>query len=103
MAASILVLYNTPADPAAFDRHYAETHIPLAKRIPGLRSFTVSQGPIATPEGAAPYHLIITLTFDSMAAIREAFGSPEGAAATGDLANFAQAGATILMFESRDV
>ena len=29
-----LVLYDTPADPEAFDRHYREIHIPLAKQLP---------------------------------------------------------------------
>ena len=28
--AQILVLYNTPADTAAFDAYYHSTHIPLA-------------------------------------------------------------------------
>ena len=32
--AEVVVLYKTPKDPAAFDKHYAETHIPLAKKIP---------------------------------------------------------------------
>src|ERR1035438_5248185 len=35
--AQVLVLYNTPAEPAAFDRYYHEKHIPLARKIPGLR------------------------------------------------------------------
>ena len=43
--AEIVVMYKTPKDPAAFDKHYAETHIPLAKKMPGLRKFQVSQGP----------------------------------------------------------
>jgi len=55
-----------------------------------------------TPQGPAPYHLVATLSFDSMAAIQEAFATVHGTAATGDLANFAQAGVTILMYESRD-
>jgi uncharacterized protein (TIGR02118 family) len=74
----------------------------LAKRIPGLRSFTINRGPIAAPHGPAPYHLVATLTFDSLAAIQQEFGTPEGRAATGDLPNFAQAGATILMYENCD-
>ncbi len=102
MAAQVVVLYNTPTDTDAFDRHYAETHIPLAKTMPGLRSFTVSQAPIATPQGPAPYHLVATLTFDSLVAIQAAFGSAEGTATAADLGNFAQAGVTILMYESRD-
>ena len=32
-----LILYNKPDDVRAFERHYNETHIPLAKKMPGLR------------------------------------------------------------------
>jgi uncharacterized protein (TIGR02118 family) len=102
MAAQLVVLYNTPADAAAFDRYYAETHTPLVKKIPGLRSLTVSNGPVTTRQGPSPYHLIATLAFDSMEAMQAALGSPEGQAAGGDLRNFAQAGATILMYETRE-
>ncbi len=102
MAAQVVVLYNTPTDAGAFDRHYAGTHTPLAKTMPGLRSFTVSQGQIATPQGPAPYHLVATLTFDSLADVQAAFGSAAGAATAADLGNFAQAGVTLLMYESGD-
>jgi uncharacterized protein (TIGR02118 family) len=30
--AEVVVTYKTPKDPAAFDKYYAETHIPLAKK-----------------------------------------------------------------------
>jgi uncharacterized protein (TIGR02118 family) len=36
--AQMLAIYNTPKDPEAFDRHYFETHVPLAKRFPGSES-----------------------------------------------------------------
>jgi uncharacterized protein (TIGR02118 family) len=35
--ATLVVLYNKPADTAAFDAHYFGKHVPLAKTIPGLR------------------------------------------------------------------
>jgi uncharacterized protein (TIGR02118 family) len=101
--ATITVLYSKPADPAAFDNYYFSRHVPLAKKIPGLRRYEVSEGPVATPEGPSPYHLIAVLTFDSMAAIGAAFASPEGQATAADLANFAQAGAQLLMSETRTV
>ncbi len=97
--ATLLVLYKTPADTAAFDKYYAATHIPLAKRIPGLRSYRVSRGTVGTPAGASNFHLVATLTFDSLAALQAGLGSPEGAAAAGDLANFASGGADLLMFD----
>ena len=100
--ATLLVLYKNPADPAAFDRYYFSTHVPLARKIPGLRRYEVSAGPITTPQGDAPYHLVATLSFDSLDAIRQALGSPEGQPAGGDLGNFAQAGVELLMFDSKE-
>ena len=97
--ATVLVLYKTPQDPAAFDRYYADTHIALAKKIPGLRSYRLSKGTVATPAGASNIHLVATLTFDSMAALQAGLGSPEGAAAAGDLPNFATGGVDLYMFD----
>jgi uncharacterized protein (TIGR02118 family) len=102
MAAKLLVLYNTPADAAAFDAHYTGIHAPLVKQWPGLRTYTLNAGPVETPAGPAPYHAIADLTFDSLAALQAALQSPEGTAALADIANFGQAGVTVLMFETRD-
>jgi uncharacterized protein (TIGR02118 family) len=33
--ARLVVLYKTPRDAAAFDKHYFDRHVPLAKKIPG--------------------------------------------------------------------
>jgi uncharacterized protein (TIGR02118 family) len=101
--AEVVVMYKTPKDPAAFDKYYAETHVPLAKKMPGLRKFQVSQGPVATPAGPSAFHMIAILSFDSMAAIQKAFGSAEGQAAAGDVAKFATGGADILLFDTREV
>ena len=97
--ATLLVLYKTPKDPAAFDRHYEETHIPLAKKIPGLRSYRVSKGAVASPVGPSGVHLVATLTFDTIAALQAGLGAPEGAAAAADVPNFASGGADLLIFE----
>lgn len=101
--AQLVVLYKTPKDPAAFDRHYFETHVPLAKKIPGLRKYQISHGAIGTPAGPSGLHLIATLTFDSTAAIQAAFASAEGKAAAADVANFASGGADMHFFETKEV
>ena len=101
--ADLVVMYKTPKGPAAFDRYYAEHHIPLAKKMPGLRQYQVSHGPVATPAGPSAFHLIATLTFDSMEAVQAAFGSAEGQAAAADVPNFASGGADILLFDTRNV
>ena len=101
--ARLVVLYKTPTDAAAFDKYYAETHIPIAKKIPGLRRYEVSRGRVVTPGGPSSFHLIATLHFDNLAAIQQAFASPEGQAAGGDVAKFATGGADMLMFDNADV
>lgn len=101
--ADLVVMYKTPTDIAAFDAHYANKHIPLAKKIPGLRSYQVSQSPVASPAGPSGIHLVATLTFDDMAAIQAAFGSPEGQAAAADVQTFATGGADMLMFDTKKV
>jgi len=100
--AQLLVMYRSPEDAGAFDRYYAEKHVPLAKRIPGLRKYEISRGAVASPAGASDYHLIAILQFDDVSAIQAGVASPEGQAAVADLQNFATGGADIFMFESRD-
>jgi uncharacterized protein (TIGR02118 family) len=101
--AKLLVMYKTPSDTAAFDAYYVDTHAPLAKKLPGLRSYDVSRGPVATPAGASGFHLVAILAFDSLGTLQAALASPEGQAAVGDLANFATGGVDVLMFDSRGV
>ena len=99
--AEVVVLYKTPKDTAAFDKHYFEKHVPIAKKIPGLRKFAVSQGPVATPAGPSGLHLIAILTFDNLVAIQAGFGSAEGQAAGADVQTFATGGADMLLFDTR--
>ena len=101
--ARLVVMYKKPAYAKAFDSHYFDKHIPLAKTIPGLRRYDVSKGAIMTPQGPSQWHLIATLHFDGMAGIAAAFASAEGKKTAADLANFAQAGVEMAMFEDQQV
>jgi uncharacterized protein (TIGR02118 family) len=80
----MIVIYRTPKDPAAFDAHYFAVHVPLAKRLPGLRKYEVSRRPILTPAGDPEPYLVGTLYFDDLEAIRHAFMTPEGQACAAD-------------------
>jgi uncharacterized protein (TIGR02118 family) len=101
--AQAVVLYKTPKNVDAFDRYYFATHVPLAKKLPGLKKYDVSKGTVVSPAGASGVHLVATLYFDSLDAIKSAFGSPEGQAAAGDLANFADGGADLYFFDTKEV
>jgi uncharacterized protein (TIGR02118 family) len=97
----VLAIYNPPADPAAFDAYYFGTHIPLARKIPGLLGMRVSKRPLIGIAGPAPY-LVAELDFASMGAFQQAMATPEGQATAGDLANFAQAGVNVIAYETRE-
>jgi uncharacterized protein (TIGR02118 family) len=101
--ADLVVLYKTPNDAAAFDKYYFESHIPLAKKLPGLRKYTVSKGPVTTPVGPSSLHLIAVLSFDNMAAIQAAFASPEGKATAADVPKFASGGVEMHLSETAEV
>jgi uncharacterized protein (TIGR02118 family) len=73
----LLVLYQTPTDVEAFEKHYFETHVPLAKRLPGLRRYTVSRN-VSRARGPDPCHLVAELDWDDMDSLRQDFASPLG-------------------------
>jgi uncharacterized protein (TIGR02118 family) len=83
-----VVMYGTPSDVDAFERHYNDVHIPLAKQLPGLRRYTRSHEP--APVVGEPYYLVVMLDWDDMAALEAAFGSEIGRRTAEDAANLAR-------------
>ena len=82
--ARFVVMYDRPSDVDAFERHYNDVHVPLAKQFPGLRRYTRSHEPAAVI-GASCY-LVVMLDWDDMAALEAALGSEIGQGAAEDAA-----------------
>jgi uncharacterized protein (TIGR02118 family) len=98
----LTVLYGHPTDPAAFDRYYYEHHIPLAKKMKGLKGWTIGKCE-ATEAGQTPaYYMIVALYGESREALEATLDSPEGRAAVADVPNFATGGATFI-FDNEEV
>lgn len=92
----LLVMYGHPKDPAAFDKYYKETHLPIAMKIKGLTRWTVGkvQG---TPDGSpVPYYYLADLFAESREAMEKILASPEGQAAVNDVPKFASGGVTFI-------
>ncbi len=100
--ARLLVIYKKRLDAAAFDKHYFETHVPLVKKIPGLRKFDLSHGPVGTPAGESDVHLIATLYFDDLAAMQTGMSSAEGQATAADAERFMGVKDSLLVFDTRE-
>ena len=78
-------------------------HVPIAKKVPGLRGYEVTRGEIGMLGGRSPYHLIAVLTFDSMAAVQAALTSPQGQATAADIGNFATGGVDIYFADLEEI
>ena len=102
--ARFLVLWDTPEDPDGFERHYREVHVPLVKKLPGIRRYTFSRD--MAPVRGDRYYRIAELDFDDLTALRRAFVSPEGCAAASDvdtLASIAGARVRSMIYELEDL
>lgn len=82
--ARFLVFWEQPTDPEAFERHYREVHIPLARKIPKLRSYAITDNSV--PVRGERHFRIAELRWDSMDDLHAAIASPEGQAVADDVA-----------------
>ena len=99
----LLVLYGHPTDPEAFDRHYREVHIPIAKKMTGLRKWTIGKV-TTTPDGSpSPFYYVADLYMESKEEFEALLASPEGQAAVADVPNYATGGVQFLYTEVIDV
>lgn len=99
----LLVLYGHPEDPAAFDKYYHEVHVPIAKKMKGLKKWTIGkvQG---TPDGSpSPYYYIADLYMECREEFEELLASPEGKAAVDDVPKFASGGVTFIYTEVEEI
>jgi uncharacterized protein (TIGR02118 family) len=93
----VTVLYNDPVNPAEFEGYYAEIHIPLAMKIPGVVRWELTKF-LPAPDGAEPpYYRMAEAWFETPEQMQAALGSPEGEAAIADLSKFATGGVTMLV------
>ena len=94
----LLVLYNEPKDATHFRKYYVETHLPLTRKLPGLKASRYSFDVKPLGPGKAPYFCIFEAEFENEAALMGALGSNEGKAVAGDVPNYASGGVTMMHF-----
>ncbi len=63
----VLALHNTPVELSSYDDYYVNVHMPLVRRIPGVRNIRYGRVIRAADGGPAPYFLISDVYFDDEA------------------------------------
>ena len=96
--AQMIVIYKTPKNPAAFDRHYFEVHVPLVRQLPGLRKLETNRGPVISLYGASDVHLVASLQFDSLSDINAALTSECGRALAAERRQLSPHASDVQMF-----
>lgn len=104
MKARFIVLWAEPTDKEAFDDHYWNVHIPLSKKLPNLRSYTVSRN-LSRVRGGEPCYIVGELEWNSMEDLRKDFQSAEGRATADDVAKLSQwsPGVRSMIYEAEEV
>jgi len=100
--AFVTVIYNAPQSPAAFEKYYWETHVPLVGEKQAEVGFTGAELTKfdATLDGKKPtYYRQAVLWFNSMADLEKGIATPGFKAIGDDLANFATGGLTAMVGE----
>ena len=95
----LVALYKEPADPAAFDEAYFNTHLPLIEQVPGLQRTVITRF-TRTIMGDG-YYLMAEMTFADKDSLKTAMKSPEMAAAGENLNGFAAGLATLMFAEEQ--
>ena len=97
---AVIVLYNQPKDTAAFEKYYAEKHVPLfashAQEIGVTRTELVRFAPSADGK-PAPIYREADLRWDSQEARDKGMATAGFKAVAGDLPVFATGGFTVLL------
>ena len=102
MSLKVVVCYGHPDDPEAFDAYYRDTHMPLARKIPGLSDFTWGKCS-ALDGGTPPYYAVASLVFPDAATMKSGLQSEEMKQAGKDVRNFATGGVTMYVQEEESV
>jgi len=97
----LVALYKRPADPAAFDQAYFNTHLPLIAKVPGLKKTTLTK--FTRTYMGEGYYLMAEMEFESLDALKAGMKSPEMAAAGENLNSFAGGLVTLLSGEITEV
>ena len=93
----IVALYPPQPDPEGFKAHYTNTHIPLARKLPGLLAlrYTFQVQGVAGP---APYFCIFEADFPDGPTAGAAMASPEGQAVAADVPKLTQHPPTLIHY-----
>ena len=62
----MIALHKRPEDPVAYQQYYMDVHRPMAAKLPGLKRYILSDGPVTGGDAAGNFFFIALLEFESV-------------------------------------
>jgi uncharacterized protein (TIGR02118 family) len=88
--AQMIVIYDPPADPGAFEDYYANQHLPLAgEKLPGVSDVQAYRVDSNLAGSDPDVYRMTVVSWPSQQAMQDALASDGGREVVGDLENFA--------------
>src|SRR5712692_9311080 len=96
----MIVLFGKHLDTQLSEKHYLEDHVPVAKKMPGLKKYTVHKV-VGAPRGDPAYYQVVELEFENMDSLKNALNSQAGKDSGRHGVKIATGGITFLYAESK--
>lgn len=97
----LLVLYSMPTDVEHFRNYYVETHLPLVRKVSGIKGLRYSMD-VNRFGGESPYFCVAEIEFEDRNSMKDALRSEEGRAMSADTENFASEGSVVLHYTTAE-
>ncbi len=103
MSVKLTVVYDNPTDPAAFEKHYAAVHVPLAGKVKGVKRAELAKVFPKEDGSPTPAYRVAELYFDDYQSACGAIATPEGQALIADAKQLGSAGVKFLLCDIETV
>lgn len=101
----LMVMYPHPKDAAAFERAYADEHIPMA--VPVFIAAGVTKAVLskmtAAPNGEPAFYRVAEIHFPSAEALQKLLASTDGQAVAADAVRISTGGPPVFMIAEEEV
>ena len=101
--AKLIVIYPRPTDIEAFDKRYSEEHVPMAVEKLTGKTKIIATKVLGSPQGTAPFHVMVEVYFPSMAALENCAASEGGKETLAHAVSISTGGSPIFLVAEEQV
>ena len=98
----LIVAYPQPKDASAFEKVYAEEHVPMAVANLHGKTKIVATKVLASPQGESPFYRVAEVHFPSMEALQKCADSAGGKETLANAVKISSGGPPVILIAEED-